>query len=181
MLTKNAAAVVLTIGLALPCIAQESAEPMPVELEVLKAYVGVWDAEIEVWPEGLDSPSITFKGVETNSPYGAHWIASDFDSEFMGQTMKVHSIVGYDLDKERMVGTVIDHGPYAATMAGDYDAESKTVEWTTQAKHPNGTPMVQKTLVTQNDANERVLVLMVPSGEKSEFTKFMQIKFSKRN
>ena len=40
--------------------------------------------------------------------------------------------------------------------------------------------MVQKTLVTQKDANERVLVLKVPSGKEGEFTKFMQIVFVKR-
>ena len=51
----------------------------------------------------------------------------------------------------------------------------------TEAKYPNGKPMVQKTLVTQKGANERVLVLMVPSGKKSDFTKFMQINFVKRN
>ena len=92
------------------CVAQENPLPLPVELEVLSASIGVWDAEIEVWPQGLDAASIKFKGVETNRPYGKHWIASDFDSEFMGETIKVHSIIGYDLDRKKMVGMVIDHG-----------------------------------------------------------------------
>jgi hypothetical protein len=180
MLKKYALATILVLAAALPCVAQETPESMPIELEVLKAYIGVWDAEIEVWPEGLDSPSITFKGVETIRPYGEYWIASDFDSEFMGQTLEVHSIVGYDLDKKKMVGTIIDHGPYAATMAGEYDVESKTVHWMTEAKDANGNPMVQKTLVTQNHADERVLVLMVPGEKENEFTKFMQVNFVKR-
>jgi Protein of unknown function (DUF1579) len=180
MLTKFTLFMALVFGLTFLCIAQEKPTSKPVELEVLKAYVGVWDAEIEVWPKGLDSPSIKFKGVETNRPYGEFWIASDFDSEFMGQTMKVHSIVGYDLDKQMMVGTVIDHGPYAASMTGDYEKQSKTVRWKTEAKDVNGKPMVQKTLVTQKNANERVLVLMVPGEKKKEFTKFMQIRFVKR-
>ncbi len=180
MLTKYVLAAALIFSVALSCIAQETPTSTPIELEVLKAYIGVWDAEIEVWPAGLDSPSTTFKGVETNRPYGEYWIASDFDSEFMGQTMRVHSIVGYDLDEKKMVGTIIDHGPYAATMTGDYDVKSKTVHWMTDAKDANGKPMVQKTLLTQKNANERVLVLMVPGGENSEFTKFMQIKFVKQ-
>jgi hypothetical protein len=146
----------------------------------LKASIGVWDAEIEVWPEGPESPSIKFKGVETNRPYGEYWIASDFDSEYMGQTMKVHSVVGCDLDQKRMVGTIIDHGPYAASMTGDYDKESKTVRWTMQAKDPNGKPMVQEMLITQKNAEERVLALSVPSKRKNDFTKFMQIKFVRR-
>ena len=98
----------------------------------------------------------------------------------MGQTTKVHSIVGYDLDKKKMVGTVIDHGPYAATMTGDYDEKAKTVHWTTEAKDEDGKPMLQKTLVTQRNADERLLVLMVPGQENDEFTKCMQIKFVKR-
>lgn len=93
MLIRSTLTTALMFGLALSCLAQEKPESKPIELEVLKASIGVWDAEIEVWPQGPDSTSIKFKGVETNRPYGEYWIASDFDSEFMGQTMKVHSIV----------------------------------------------------------------------------------------
>jgi hypothetical protein len=181
MLFKSTLSTALVFDFALSCMAQDKPKAKPIELEVLKAYIGVWDAEIEVWPAGPESPSTKFKGVERNRPYGEYWIASDFDSEFMGQTMKVHSIVGYDLDQEKMVGTVIDHGPYAASMTGDYDVKSKTVRWITEAKDPNGKPMLQKTLITQKNANERVLVLSVPGKQKDDFTKFMQIRFVKQN
>jgi len=180
MLIKSTLSTALLFGLAISCIGQEPPKSTPVELEVLKSSLGVWDAEIEVWPEGPDAPSIKFKGVETNRPYGEYWIASDFDSEFQGQTMKVHCIVGYDLDRKKLVGTVIDHGPYAARMTGDYDKESKTVRWKTEAKDPGGKPMVQKTLVTQNSADERVLVLSVPGKQKNDFTKLMEIRFVRR-
>lgn len=179
MLTESTLLAVLVLGLALSGATQDKPEAKPIELEVLKASIGVWDAEIEVWPQGLDSPSIKFKGVETNRPFGEHWIASDFDSEFMGQTMKVHSIVGYDLGRKKLVGTVIDHGPYAATMTGDYDKHSKTVSWKTEAKMPDGTPMVQRTSVTQKKADERLLVMSVPGQQKGEFKKFMQIRLVK--
>ena len=180
MLGKSALSTALVFGSALSCIAQETPKAKPIELEVLKASVGVWDAEIEVWPQGPDSPSIKFKGVEENRPYGEYWIASDFDSEFMGQTMKIHSIVGYDPDQNKMVGTVIDHEVYAASMTGDYDRNSKTVRWKTEAKDPEGKPMVQRTVITQVNANERVLVLMVPGKKEDDFTEFMQIRFLKR-
>ncbi len=165
-------------GAVLACIAEE--ETKPIELGVLKSYIGVWDGEIEVWPMGLEAASIKFKCVETNRAYGKHWIASDLDSEFMGQTMKVHSIIGYDLDQRQMVGTVIDDGPYAASMTGDYDADSKTVSWTTKVKDASGKPVVQKTLITQEHTDERVLVLSVPNKENDGFTKFMQITFVRR-
>jgi hypothetical protein len=180
MLIRSTLLTGLIFGLALCCTAQEQPKSNPIELDVLKASIGVWDAEIEVWPEGPDSSSIKFKGVETIRAYGEYWIASDFDSEFMGQTMKVHSIVGYDLDQKKMVGTVIDHGPYAASMTGDYDKDSRTVQWMTEAKEVDGKPIVQKTLITQKNADERVLVLMVPGEEKGDFNKFMQINFVRR-
>jgi hypothetical protein len=180
MLIKSVLPTVLIFCFALPCIAQEKPKSNPIELEVLKASIGVWDAEIEVWPEGPDSPSLKFKGVETNRPYGEYWISSDFDSEYMGQTMMVHSIIGYDQDKKKMVGTVIDHGPYAASMNGDYDKDSRTVRWNTEAKDPNGKLMVQRTLVTQKSADERMLVLSVPGKQENDFAKFMQIRFVKR-
>ena len=165
MLSRIAVSVVLVLGLSLSCAAQEKPQSKPVELEVLKASVGVWDAEFEVWPQGLNADSVKFKGVEENHPHGEHWIASDLTSEFMGQTMKVHSIIGYDLDEKKLVGKVVDQGPYAASMTGDYDKKSKTVTWMTRAKDPSGKPMVQKTSVTQKSDNERLLVLSVPGKE----------------
>lgn len=180
MIAKSVFYTAFVFGLAYSCPAQEEPQAKPIELEVLKGFVGVWDAEIEVWPEGPDSPPLQFKGVETNRGYGEHWIASDFDSEFMGQTMKLHSIIGYDPDQKKMVGMSIDHGIYAAKMTGNYDMKSKTVIWQTEAKDANGKPMVQTTMVTQKKADVRVLVLMVPGKESSDFTKFMQIKFVKR-
>jgi len=158
----------------------EGRESEPVELDVLKSYVGVWDAQIEVWSNGPDAASIKFKGVETNRAFGKHWIASDFDSVFMGQKTQVHSIIGYDLDKKKWVGTVVDYGPYAASMIGDYDKKSKTIQWITKAKTVKGKPMLQKTLVTQTSDSERSLVLMVPGEKEGEFTKLMKIKFVKR-
>ena len=184
MLIRHSLPTILAFGLALTCAAQDKPEskskPKPAELAAIKASIGVWDAAIEVWPQGLDSPSITFKGVETNRAYGEHWLASDFDSEFQGQTMKIHSIVGYDLDKKKMVGTIIDHGPYSASMTGTYDVKSKTIEWLTKAKMPNGQPMLQKTTVTQNSADKRTLVLHAAGKKPGEFNKFMEIVFVKR-
>ena len=180
MLTKLILLVTLIFVFSSASLAQEDSEAKPSELGLLKSYIGVWDATIKVWSAGLDSPPIEFTAVETNRAYGEHWIASDFDSEYMGQIVTVHSIVGYDLDQEKMVGMVIDHGPYSASMLGDYDDEAKTVTWITKAKDVNGNPMTQRTLVTQTSPEERNLVLVVPGAEGEDYVKFMQIHFVKR-
>ena len=177
MIAKSFFLIASVLGLAFPCIAQEKSQPKPSELEVLKGAVGVWDAEIEVWPEGPDRPPSQFKGVDTNRAYGEYWVASDF----MGQAMKIHSIIGYDPDQKKMVRMNIDHGVYAAKTTGHYDKKSRTVNWRIEAKDATGKPVVQTTTVPQKFPTERVLVLMVPGKIAGDFTRFMQIKFVKRN
>lgn len=180
MLVESTLLLASIFGFALSGVAQEEPKSKPIELEVLTGSIGVWDAEFEVWPEGSDSSSVKFKGMETNRPYGEYWISSNVESEFMCQITKVHSVVGYDLDRQKLVGTVVDHGPYAASMTGEYDNDSKTVILMTEAKDPNGKPMVQRTTITQVGADERLLVLSVPGKNQDEFTKFMQIRFVRR-
>lgn len=181
MILKSTLLATCVLVLAQSCVAQDDVSATPNELEVLKGSIGVWDAEIEVWPQGPDADSIKFQGVETIRPFGKHWMSSDFDSEFGGQTMSIHSIVGYDLDKKKLVGMVVDEGPYMANMTGEYDKESATVHWVTKAKDPEGNIMVQNTSITQKSEDERVLVLMVPGATEGETTKFMEIVFKKRD
>ncbi len=171
---------VLLVGMPARCHAQNKPKSQPAELDVLKSYVGTWDADIEVWPQGPDATSIKLKGVEKNRAYGKYWLASDLDSQFMGQTMKVHSIVGFDVDQKQLVGKVIDDGMYAAKMVGRYDPQSKIVHWTTTVKNASGEPLVQKTTISHKNPGERLLVLSVPGKKNKPFTKFMQIKFTKR-
>lgn len=180
MFINTAFAVAMVFIFSLSTTAQETTASKPAELAALKASVGVWDAEFEVWSQGPDAPSMKFKGVETNTAFGKYWIASDLDTEFMGQTMKVHSIIGYDLDKKKMVGTVVDSGPYSASMTGTYRADTRTFHWQTNAKDPEGKPMIQKTTITHESDDKRVLVLSVPNEQGNGFTKLMQIVFEKR-
>ena len=175
-----ATSMALLFAVPVCCIAQDEPEATPVELDVLAASVGTWDAEIEMWPAGPDSPSIKLTGVETNRPFGKHWIASDFESEYMGETMRADTIVEYDLDEEKIVVIIVKHGAYEERMTVRYDEESKTVEWMTKARSPTGEPMLQKTRVTQKNADKRVLVMHMPVKERDEFVKFMQITYVRR-
>ena len=45
---------------------------------------------------------------------------------------------------------------------------------------PDGTTIIQKTVVTQKSPDERVLVLSVPDKAGDGSVKFMEIKFTKR-
>jgi len=180
MFSKLTSYGILALALFSPAYAQEKEATEPAELEILKSTVGTWDAAIKVWPAGLDAEAVTMKAVETNEAHGKHWLSSDFISEFQGQKMKVHTIVGYDLDQKKLVGTIIDHGPYAATMAGEFDEKTKTIHWTTKAKTLDGQPMIQKSSVTYKSDGVRHLIMRMKNPSDGEFTKFMEIMYTKR-
>lgn len=165
--------------ISIPMLHAQSGAP-PEELEILKKSIGTWDAVIEVWPSGLDGDSITFKGVEKSRGFGDYWIASDFDSEFGGQVNRIHSIIGYDLDEKKLVGKIIDQGPYMARMTGQYDKKTNTIHWTTKVKDPSGNPLVQKTSVTQQSDDKRLLVLSIPVSGSDKFIKFMEIRYTRQ-
>ena len=55
MLANWTLSTVLIVASAQSCFAQEKKSAKPVELEVLKASLGVWDAAIEVWQRGLSA------------------------------------------------------------------------------------------------------------------------------
>ncbi|MEM9080009.1 MAG: DUF1579 family protein [Verrucomicrobiota bacterium] len=165
---------------ALPAQSEESKPEVLPELQALKDSLGVWKAKISVWPQGLDNPPFTFEGLETNRAFGSHWLSSDFEFYPQGQTMRIHSIVGYDLEKEQLVGTVIDHGPYAASLSGKWDEKSSTVSWTVHGKNPDGSPIVQHTTITHKSPTERVLVLRVPKKNGEGTMKSMEIVFTKQ-
>lgn len=176
---KILSVLVFSLLLCIPAISIAE-EEKPVELEALQAHVGVWDAQINVWASGPDADPLTFKGVETIRVYGEYWIVSDFDSEMNGETMRVHSVVGYDLDKGQLVGTIVDHGPYAATMTGEYKKETKTIHWVTKAKDLTGNPISQDTTAKLESDDVRTLEMLLPGPNEGEKVKFMHIRYIKR-
>ena len=171
--------ILLSLGLALPGLGQETQETPP-ELQVLKNTIGVWDTAIEVWAQGPDGPSVQFDGVETVTAFGDYWMSSDSVSTFMGRTMKVHSLVGYDIDEGKLVGTIVDDGPYKATLSGEYDPDTKSVTWMIKGKDPVGTEYFQKSVVTEISENERLLVLYLPVAVGEGYTRLMEVTYTRR-
>ena len=178
LLMKILPAWIFSLLLCIPATAFAE-EQKPVELEALKAHIGVWDAEIKVWASGPDADPLTFKGVETIRAYGEYWIVSDFDSEMNGQTMRVHSVIGYDLDKGKLVGTQVDHGPYAATLTGAYNKEKKAVQWMIDGKDLMGNAMSQDAVAKLESEDVRTLEMHVP-GAYGKKVKYMHIRYVKR-
>ena len=182
-IVTTAIAFALYAALSLPAeeVMQEGGKEsgQPAELEVIKGSIGVWDAEVEVWPNGPDNAAMKMKGVETVEAHGQYWLASDLSVDFNGEKMVVHSVVGYDLDEKKLTGWAVDQGPYKAKMVGEYDKDKKMVKWTIHGKNVDGSKMTQHTEITQSSDSERRLVLYMP-GEDDKLRKQMVITYKKR-
>ncbi len=169
--------------LSWPLAAQEYAPVQPTEHhEVLKYDLGTWDADVTIWPAGPDSDPLQGKATETNKMFGEFWVESHFEYEIMNQKMTGHGSFGYDPTKKKFVGLWLESAsPYMSTMEGTFDEETRTMTMYMEGKDPTGAETKGKIVSVQRDDNHKTFTMyMLSPGTEDEYTKFMQIKYKRR-
>jgi Protein of unknown function (DUF1579) len=169
--------------LALPIKAQDSKSDSPSPYKILAAEEGVWDAEITMSMPGADGKveTSTSKGVETNRMMAGKWLISDFKGEMFGSTFEGHGTNGYDAKKNKYIATWVDSmSARIDSMEGTYDEKTKTLTLNSDSESPDGKPMKMRLETRFNDDGTRTFTLFAqPDGQK-EFSKGMEIKYTKR-
>lgn len=89
--------------------AQEIPEmPKPLkEHQWLQKFTGDWETTSEMQMEP-GKPAIKGTGKETAKMLGGFWVTSHGTGEIMGTTMNYVMTLGYDAEKKKFVGTMID-------------------------------------------------------------------------
>ena len=89
--------------------AQEMPEmPKPLkEHEWLKKFVGDWESTSEMQMPG-QKEIIKGTGTESAKMLGGFWVVANGSGEMMGATMHYQMTVGYDPQKKKYIGTMID-------------------------------------------------------------------------
>jgi hypothetical protein len=77
------------------------------EHEWLQKFVGEWESESKMW-HSPDAEPMTAKGSESTRALNRFWIVAEGKSEVMGQAVQSVLTLGYDVKKEKYVGTWID-------------------------------------------------------------------------
>ena len=118
--------------------AQEMPEmPKPLkEHEWLKQFEGEWTSTSEIHLPGAAEP-VKGKGTESGKMLGGFWVVSKGTGEMMGMTMHFSMTLGYDAEKKKYVGTMVDSMmPKMWQYEGSLDASGKILTLETQGPCP---------------------------------------------
>jgi hypothetical protein len=152
--------------------------------KLLAQAEGEWDADITMTvpgPDGKVTPAKS-KGVETNRLFAGKWLISEFKGEFFNSPFEGHGQNGYDTKKGKYVATWIDSmSTRIDFMEGTYDEKTKTVTLSADTVEPmSGKPMKLRLETQYKDENTRLFSEYIQVEGQKEFSKFMEITYTKR-
>ncbi len=149
------------------------------EHEVFKMDVGVWDAQMKIWPVGPDGEVLTAKCVETNRMLGDLWLVSDFEGEIAGGKFVGHGQFGYDPLKKSYVGTWVDNMlPTMSVVHGKYNAETKTMTMEGKMFDPElGKEIGSKSVAVYVDKDTRRMEMFKKVGD--QWVKSMEVAYKR--
>jgi hypothetical protein len=103
------------------------------EIDVLKKWVGNWEATIE--STGRDGKLVTNAAKATVKLSGGRWLVSDFDGTFLGGPFIGHEVLGYDpVAKKYVLNWVDSMATSFSSGEGLYNPQSKTLTLTVSGR-----------------------------------------------
>lgn len=153
-------------------------KPMP-EHAILKKDVGTWKVAITM---GAGAQAMKSEGVETVKMLGPFWNVSNMTYKFMGKPVQSHSVMGYDPEKKKFVGSYHESSsPNLTTIEGTWDAAANKLTMMMKGKSPDGknTQFKAITTYTGNDAKTFEFFMLAP-GSETDFVKAMEMNYTRQ-
>lgn len=149
---------------------------------ILKDAAGTWDARMKLYAPGSDTPSSESKGVETNTMMeGGFFCLGEYRGELLGQPFVGKSVLGYDPEKGKYVGTWVDSvSARILAMEGTYDEATKTLTMWTESKDPATGKTVREKQVTRAIDHDTREFQMIQVGEGGKETVLMVVNYKRR-
>jgi len=179
---------------AIPLIAQDSTKPASAnakvkgsrsaaahpETDVLKQWVGDWDATIE--STGRDGKPVTNPAKTTVKLLGKRWLITDFEGTFLGAPFLGHEVLGYDpIDKKYVLNWIDGMATGFATGEGHFDPATKTLTLTVSGRDDSkGTMANWRQIDIWKDADHHDWTLRVVSPKDGKEQIQMTIRYSRR-
>ena len=124
---------------------QEGATATEHHARVLKG-AGTFEGTMNMYMPGVDQP-MSMPCSEIVSGLGDLWTTASFQADFGGIPFRGHSTLGYDVAKEKYVGTWIDNmNTHITLMEGVYDAEKDAI-----VMHYDGKNMMNEPVKMRNE------------------------------
>ena len=174
----NRCTALIALALALPIAAQEMPTATAEHLKLAQS-TGVWDAVIVMNNEAGKPTKSTGTSVR-QQPLGEFWVLEVFQAELMGQSFRGQGTTGYDPVKKKYVSTWVDSmSPSLLVLEGNYDATGKILTMEGMGPGMDGTPVMQKMVTTDKDANTQVFQMFVAGPDDKDML-MMTITYTRR-
>ncbi len=148
--------------------------------KTLQMMVGNWSIAGKFWMDPTKPPVESMSTAEFR-PVGDLWVVEDVKGDFMGKPFIGHGVTGYDLTKNKYVGSWIDNmGSYVMNSEGTADATGKVITSTAN----DFDPMTGKTGTVREihkiDSDTKHTVTMYKSGPDGKEMKIMELVYTKK-
>jgi hypothetical protein len=153
---------------------EPSAPPLPEQVKRLDAWVGTWDAEIEMM-------GATSTGSEVcRRECGGLWLVTEHTATVMGAPYQGKGFTGFDPARDSYSGVWIDStgGPMSVYTNGEFSADGKTFTALVDGVDMQGKPAHFEYLTKFSDARTRTFEIFQVDGGKKELQ--MRIRYTKR-
>ena len=148
--------------------------------KMLQSMAGAWAVSAKFWMEP-GKPPMEASGTCEYKPMGDLWVTQEFHGTYMGKPFVGHGIDGYDLTKNKYVGTWVDSaGSYIMNSEGTADASGTVLTYTAN----DFDPMTAKTgtvkQVVKIDSDKQHTMSMYKTGADGKDVKMMELVYTRK-
>ena len=148
--------------------------------KMLASTVGSWSVAGKFWMDP-SKPPMESNGTAEVKPMGDLWVTQDFKGEFMGKPFMGHGVDGYDLTKNKYVGTWVDSmGSFIMSSEGTADATGKVITCTANDFDPMSGKTGTVREVTKFDSDKQHTMTMYKTGPDGKEMKMMELVYTRK-
>jgi hypothetical protein len=146
--------------------------------EMLSYKVGEWNAEVKMWMDPDQPPTISEVKTVCESILGGRYFRSIHTGEMMKMPFEGLEINGYDKLKKKFFSIWLDNMGTGVMMSeGTYDDETKTISYNGSMTGPMGNEMKVRLTSKVIDNDNNVFEMYADMGGKE--IKWMEIKYTR--
>ncbi len=147
--------------------------------KALKSMVGSWTVSGKLWMKP-GKPPMEWKSQAQVKMLGDFWLIEDVTGDFMGAPFIGHGVHGYDLTKQKYVGTWVDnYGTYIMSSEGTADASNKVITSTANDFDPMTGKSGTVKEVVSIDSDKKYTRTMFKTGPDGKDVKMMERVYTK--
>lgn len=172
-------ALAIVVAAAAVSAAQEAWPKPGPEHDLLKQFVGEWDAKMTCFLPGSDVQEST-GSFAAKLDVGGYFLVTEYKGKLMGMDFHGRGISGYDPFKKKYAGVWVDSmSPSLYQVEGSFDKAGKVLTENMTGPDPEGKPMKFR-MTTEIKDKDKFLQTMYMTGPDGEEMKGMETVYTRK-